>query len=65
MYLNLYFYSTQGEVDVVSVPVVAKRSYDTERAQKLMEECDRHCNFANPEVKTLEEDEEWEEKIAK
>lgn len=58
-------FRTFEEVDVISVAPTPKRAYDVERAKKLMSECERHCNFSNPDVKALEDDEDWEDRISK
>lgn len=39
--------------------------FSMEKAKMVMEECDRHVNFANPDVKSLEEVEDWEEKLSR
>ncbi len=41
------------------------RPINEEKAEMVMGECERHCNFANPEVATLEESPDWEERISK
>ena len=50
---------------MASPPTELHRPFDEEKAAQAMTECERFCNFANPEVKSLEEDEEWEENISK
>ena len=46
-------------------PDPVQRPFDEDKAVQSMTECERFCNFANPDVKTLEEDENWEENISK
>ncbi len=41
------------------------RPIDTDKAELVMGECERHCNFANPDVVGLDDAPEWEEKISK
>ena len=60
------FFSREEEViDVISELPRKNRPIAVEKAEMLMGECERHCNFANPDVQTLHESPDWEEKISK
>ena len=52
-------------IDVVSDPPPTSIAYDTQRAQSVMNECERHVTFAraNPEEEKSEED--WEENVTR
>ena len=52
-------------VDILTQEKTKGRPMDPEKATFIMNECNRHSNFANPEVKSLEESEDWEENLAK
>ena len=41
------------------------RPLDPEKGAFIMNECSRHANFANPEVKSLAESEDWEDNLPK
>ena len=52
-------------VDVVTEAISTRRPVEPESRNKIMHECEKFCNLANPDVKSLEEQEDWEENISR
>ncbi len=50
---------------MVSETLTSKRSYDVGKATAAMNECARYANFASPGVKSVEDAEDWDEKISR
>ena len=62
---TFFRFSPPEEIDVIGDTIPSKRPYDPDKARRAMEECQRHVNFANPDVVRLADDEDWEDKVSK
>lgn len=52
-------------MDVVKEEPLKSRPLNAQKAEKAMNECIRHANFANPGVASLVAVEDWEESLSK
>ena len=65
-YLCLSYSEPDMPIDVEALPPPTSIAYDIVRAQSVMNECERHVNFAraNPDVEE-KSDEDWEENVTR
>lgn len=58
-----FIFSSEEEIDVDGSVRVPTPPYDSNKASLMMNECERHVTFANPNLN--EDISEWEEKVTK
>nr|XP_054766678.1 KAT8 regulatory NSL complex subunit 3-like [Lytechinus pictus] len=54
-----------AEIDVVSVGQTHSMPYDLQKAQSVMNECERYVNFARTDPDNVRSDEDWEDKLSR
>ncbi|XP_030841257.1 KAT8 regulatory NSL complex subunit 3 [Strongylocentrotus purpuratus] len=54
-----------AEIDVVSVGQTHTMPYDLQKAQSVMNECERYVNFARTDPDDVRSDEDWEDKLSR
>ena len=62
------FYSisdADNEIDVISVTPAQSVPYDMQKAQSVMNECERYINFARTDPDDVRSDEDWEDKLSR